>query len=327
MPDYTLYGLVVRSDCVLEGLDAAESAAPVDVHIAFGVDDATFRGARAVAGWNDAPVHFRAPANDGEAPGVEVRRDRDAGYWFRYADGTEFTLDAGATRIRARWDPASTLADTATYLLGPVLGFALRLRGVLALHASAVLIDGRAVALVGPSGAGKSTTAAAFAAAGVPVLCDDVLAVRLVGDRVMAYPSYRLLRLWDESERLLFGTVKQLPLLTPRWEKRALPLGEAFPFSRMPAPLGALLLLSPRREDEDAPRLERLAPRAAFMELLANTYANYLLDDRMRAEEMRALDRLWHAGRVLRLVPHADPERLSVLVTRVRAAVSGLDGA
>lgn len=315
MPDYALYGLVVRCNRALEDLDAAPADARVDVDISLG-------GTRRNPGlWQAAAPHYKWPDTPDAPPSVEVRRDAARGYWFRYDDGTEFVLDHDATNIQASWADESTLEDTATYLLGPVLGFALRLRGVLALHASAVLINDRAVVLVGPSGAGKSTTAAAFATAGVPVLADDVVAVRVVDGVTLAYPSYRLLRLWDESERILFGTSGQLPLLTPTWDKRALPLGRAHPFHEQPAPLGDLFLLAPRSDDPRAPHVEALRRGDAFMQLVANTYANYLLDDAMRGQEMRALDAVLRGRRIHRLVPHADPARLDALVACVRAAV------
>ena len=316
MPDYALYGLVVRCNRALEDLDAARAGARVDVDITLG-------GARRDPDlWQAAAPHYRWPDMPGAPPSVDVRRDAARGFWFRYDDGTEFVLDHDATSIQGWWADESTLEDTATYLLGPVLGFALRLRGVLAFHASAVLINDRAVVLVGPSGAGKSTTAAAFATAGVPVLADDVVAVRVVDGVTLAYPSYRLLRLWDESERILFGTSGQLPLLTPTWDKRALPLGREHPFHESPAPLGDLFLLAPRSEDERAPHVEAVRRGDAFMQLVANTYANYLLDDAMRGHEMRALDAVLRGRRIHRLVPHADPARLDALVACVRAAVA-----
>ncbi len=320
MPEYALYGLVVRSDRPLDALDAAPAGRGTDVDVVLG-------GASPdAAAWEQATAYYREAAGAGEPPAVVVRRDAARGFWFRYEDGTEFVLNPEATRIVAWWGDATSLADTATYLLGPVLGFALRLRGVLALHASAVIIDGRAVALVGASGAGKSTTAAAFARAGMPVLADDVLAVRLVDGVLMAYPSYRLLRLWDESERILFGTSGRLPLLTPTWDKRSLPLGTDHPFHHEPAPLGDVFVLGARAQDERAPCVEWLPPREAFMRLVENTYANYLLDDRMRGEEMRMLERVLRGRRVLGLVPHTDPCRLDALVAEVRAAVAAPAG-
>lgn len=315
MPDYTLYGLVVRSDLPLSGLQAAAAGQAVDVRITLG------EGAPPLA-HPEGPVPYRqggARAQDG----TDVRRDVHGNFWFRYSDGTAFIVDAAATEIRAWWADSSTLADTATYLLGPVLGFALRRRGVLALHASAVIIDGRAVPLVGWSGAGKSTTAAAFAAAGDPVLADDVVAIRRVEGDVMAYPSYQLLRLWDESERILFGTAGQLPLITPTWDKRALPLGDDYPFRAEAAQLGDLFVFAERSDDPRAPFAEPMGGADGLMAIVANTYANYLLDDTMRAGEMRSLGALLRGRRVFRLVPHQDPSRLGALLACIRAAVRG----
>jgi hypothetical protein len=313
MPDYTLYGLVVHSDLPLDGLETATAGHALDVRITLGA------GAPPRAE-PEAPVPYQqggAHAQDG----TDVRRDVHGNFWFRYADGTAFIVNAAATEIRAWWADSSTLADTATYLLGPVLGFALRRRGVLALHASAVIIDGRAVALVGWSGAGKSTTAAAFAAAGDAVLADDVVALRQVDGTVMAYPSYRLLRLWDESERIVFGTAGQLPLLTPTWDKRALPLGADFPFHAQAAPLGDVFVLAERSGDPRAPFAAPMGGADALMAIVSNTYANYLLDDAMRADEMRALGAALRGRRVFRLVPHEDPSRLGALLACIRAAV------
>jgi hypothetical protein len=317
VPDYTLYGLVVRSGCALDGLDEAAPAAPVDVMI-------TMEGeGHRSADWESAAPYYTEPPEADGPPSLRVRHDAVRGYHFEYADGTQFVLDPAAASIACWWTAASTLEDTATYLLGPVLGFALRRRGVLALHASAILLDGHATVLLGPSGSGKSTTAAAFAAAGTPVLSDDVVALRLVNGVATAYPSYRLLRLWDASERILFGTTGQLPLLTPTWEKRALPLGAQFPFHDTPAPLGDLFVLGARRDDPRAPFVEPLPTGESFMELVANTYANYLLDDQMRGEEVRTLGDVLRGRRLRRAVPHEDPARLDALVRCIRAAAVG----
>ncbi|HEY0729444.1 MAG TPA: hypothetical protein VGD38_15295, partial [Pyrinomonadaceae bacterium] len=91
-------------------------------------------------------------------------------YRFAYADNTEFVVDHQGREIWTTWPEPLTLEDTATYLLGPVMGFVLLLRGLVSLHASAIVVDGAAIALVGPAGAGKSTTAAAFSARGFSVL-------------------------------------------------------------------------------------------------------------------------------------------------------------
>src|SRR5262245_21274169 len=59
----------------------------------------------------------------------------------RYADGTEFLLHKLGSKIWATWPGESlTLEDTATYLLGPIMGLVLLIRGHICLYASAIVI-------------------------------------------------------------------------------------------------------------------------------------------------------------------------------------------
>src|SRR5258708_4473008 len=100
-------------------------------------------------------------------PSLRVLRV-DGGSFVRlaYADGTQFWLDRKRENVWATWPAQLTLENAASYLLGPVLGVLLRLRGVTCLHASAVSFGDRCVAFVGAAGSGKSTMAAALARRG-----------------------------------------------------------------------------------------------------------------------------------------------------------------
>jgi hypothetical protein len=246
----------------------------------------------------------------------------DEGFLFRYADDTEFHVSRDGREIWATWAPSATLADTETYLLGPVLGFAQRLMGVLCLHASAVVVDDRAIALCGPGSAGKSTTAGAFGAGGFGVLADDMTALRERAGNLLAQPAYDHLRVWESSERILLGSSGSLPRLTPNWDKRALRLrGQGWTFREEAAPLGAVVLLTAREDDAHSPRVEVVAPAEAFIAIAANTYANYLLDSRMRADEFASIARLMSNVKILRATPHADPARLGDLVNAIVAVV------
>lgn len=85
--------------------------------------------------------------------------------------------DGATIRYRSSLDASPAVVEEA--LSGPVLVFALALRGFFSLHASAVALrdaGDRLIAFVGPSGAGKSTLAAVLAARGPWVrVSDDVL--------------------------------------------------------------------------------------------------------------------------------------------------------
>jgi hypothetical protein len=269
---------------------------------------------------------YPAPEQSADEAGLTVRL-LGGGSWFRfrYEDGTEFDVDRVGAEVRARWAAASTFEDTVTYLLGPVLGFVLRLRGRTCLHASAVAVGGRALALVGPVGAGKSTTAAALAGRGCPVLADDVLPLELRGDAVLAHPAYPRLRLWPESARLLYGAEDALPPLTPTWDKRYLDLtARDGAFCRQALPLGAVYLLGERGTGPGAPAVRALPGRAGLLALVQHTYVNYLLDSPMRAREFALLGRV-AAGVALReAAPHAGAAHLGGLCDLLLEDFEGL---
>jgi hypothetical protein len=100
----------------------------------------------------------------------------------------------------ARADSAAMRAD----LLGRVMALAAHADGGLALHASAVSIDGHAIAFLGPKHAGKSTLAMALVRGGARLVTDDSLVLRFGdGDVVWATPGVQRVRLWDDSASAL----------------------------------------------------------------------------------------------------------------------------
>ena len=114
--------------------------------------------------------------------------------------------------------------------------------------------------------------------------------------------------------RLLFGQADALPQLTPAWEKHYLELdGTRAKFSQTKLPLGIVYLIAPRSSEENTPRVEKLSPREAFLGLVQNTYMNWVLSRKQRANEFETLCRLVQQIPVRRIVPHAKPEKISGL--------------
>ncbi|HJP90389.1 MAG TPA: hypothetical protein VJ875_00430 [Pyrinomonadaceae bacterium] len=235
-------------------------------------------------------------------------------YRFCYADQTEFVINRGGTEIWARWVEPLTLEDTATYLLGPIMGFVMLLRGVVCLHASAVVVNDEAIAFLGPAGAGKSTTAAAFSKRGYSVLAEDVMTLDDRHDRFLVRPAYPCIRLWPASVRALYGTENHLPKLTPNWDKCYLDLTlRPEQFQRKPLPLAAIYCLGERRDDRAAPFVESVDRAEGLILLVANTYSSKLMDKTMRAREFELLGRVLNTVPVRRVTPHADPSRIPEL--------------
>ena len=237
-----------------------------------------------------------------------------------YGNEATFFVDGTAERVWGTCLPPLTNEDVTSYLVGPVMGFVLRRRSVLALHASAVSVGGQAVALCGESQAGKSTTAAALALRGIPVLCEDITPLNEAAGRFQVEPGYPRVCLWPDAVEKLFGTRDALPRLTPSWEKFFLPLdGNNASFEARRRPLGAVYLLAARAAEANAPRIEEVGPRAALLDLVQNTYMNWLLDRHQRAAEFDALSKLVTQVPVRRIVPHADPGRIGDLCDLILA--------
>ena len=231
-----------------------------------------------------------------------------------YTDGTRFVVDGAGSKVWGTWTPPLVLEDLVSYLLGPVMGFVLRRRGVTPLHASAVSVGGHAIVLSGAAQAGKSTTAAALALRGIRVLCEDVAPLKEDKDGFSVEPGYPRVCVWPDAVEKLLGQGDALPRLTPNWEKCFLALdGVRAKFEAERQPLGVVYLFAERSEQSDAPRVEKLSPREALLGLVQNTYMNWLLDRKQRAEEFDVLSRLVARVAVRRIVPHQDPARLGAL--------------
>lgn len=246
-----------------------------------------------------SPAAFK-PAGSASAPAGQdmssLRFGSLAGgryFGFFYSDGARFAVEREGREIWADWPDHYTLEDACTYLVGPVLAFALRLRGATCLHASAIAVDGMAIALVGAPGAGKSTTAAAFALAGFPVLSDDLVVLSEANGRLFVQPGYPRVNLWPDSTRALMGSEAALPRITPAWEKRFLALDQnGLRFAGRSLPLGAVYLLAERQPDLASPAVEEISGGVAMVTLAANAYLNYLLDAVMRRADFEVFERL-----------------------------------
>jgi hypothetical protein len=241
-------------------------------------------------------------------------------FGFFYGDGARFAVERRGREVWADWPEDYSLEDACTYLLGPVMGFVLRLRGTVCLHASSVAINDRAIALVGLPGAGKSTAAAAFACAGFPVLSDDVAALVDHGTEFLVPPGYPRVNLWPDAVRSLFGSEDALPRITPTWAKRYLPLGRSrHRFASRPLPLGAIYILDGRDPSLTGPVVEEVSGEEAFMALVANTYVNYLLDQDMRRTEFDVLGRVVSEIPIRRVHAPADSSAMCKLCEALTA--------
>lgn len=195
-----------------------------------------------------------------------------------FADATEFRLAmpgvaqlrvCDGVRIEIHVEPGHDPAELRAHLLGSAFGALLLQRGLLPLHASAVDLDGRAIAFTGMSGAGKSTLALALQRRGHAVLCDDLCA--LAPDAPLS-PGVVRLKLWDASLAYAGADATGLERIAPGQDKFHFP--PPAPAIDRSVPLGAIVLLA----WGDDVALTPLHGAAAVQALVRNTYRGVLVE-------------------------------------------------
>jgi hypothetical protein len=206
-------------------------------------------------------------------PSLSIDRMDDGDLIVRFTDETSFLLGSDGHSISLISAPSVyTRDDLAAYALGPVVAIALHLQGAVLLHASAVVLRGKAIVFAGEAGSGKSTTAAMLHRLGYPVLADDV--TEFAGPSpYCALASLPTVRLWPDVVHALFGEAAVFPDRAPSWDKKLVVIEPA-----PPAEIAAVLFLEAR---DASPRLERLPPREAWRRLMANVYTRMLPGEAM----------------------------------------------
>ncbi len=327
VPICQAYGLSLSSNRQIPGLSARSkedcSGEAVDLRISFG----------RLPDWLDQRLesgqtccYRSANCDEHGQPCLFIWLTADERFYrFHYAEGIDFILDRDGSRLWIRWLETVSEKDIFSYLLGPVMGFVLRVRGAVCLHASAILIKERAICFVGDAMAGKSTTAMALGRLGYPILTDDILPICEQDGVVFADPGYPRMRLRQRALPMLSAlNPDRPPMPSPDGPGRLhfeLP-ANGYRFHSERVPIGAVYLLGDRTHDQRAPYLESPSPVDGIMGIVGNTYITRFLDKTMRAEELRELSRLVNQAPVRRVHAHKDPSRLAALCNLILDDVS-----
>jgi hypothetical protein len=323
---YSAFALRLHSNIPIPGLTATAdlSGSPdIEVHLCSSPDDGDREPSEP-----EELIYTSAYTDEFGEPALRVWQIGEGKYLrLDYYDGVRFWLDRSGRNAWGVWPDSSSLENATTYLVGPVLGLLLRLRGVMCLHASAVAFGDRAVAFVGSEGAGKSTTAAALAQRGHAVISDDVVALVETEGRFSVLPAYPHLSLWPDSVKLLYGPDKTFPTLSPDWGKQFLSLAaNRLKFEQRSLPLGAIFVLGQRSSDSRAPFFERMPNKEALLSLVTNSFATNLLDPEMRAREFSLLGRLLSVVPIRQLRPPEAAAQISRLCEAIEDECGSLYG-
>ncbi len=169
--------------------------------------------------------------------------------------GTARFLVRDGSQVTIELEPGADRNSTRAILAGPIQAVLWHQRGLLPLHANAVLVNGRAVALAGPTASGKSTLAAVLAAMGHQPIADDVCVVDAhVGAECAVLPGSPVLRLWRDTLDHLGIAAEGLPRALSEKEQFFVDRSERF--LREPQKLAAVVLLL--RRSSGALTIERL---------------------------------------------------------------------
>ncbi len=148
-------------------------------------------------------------------------------------------------------------------LIAQVLPFAALLQGLEVFHASGVVLDGEAIALLGPSRSGKTSLAMELCDRGASLLADDVLVLEVAGDRLRAHPGAPVAGIDREAPE------RPGEVLASDDRERVIRVQGA----SAPAQLGSLFFLDRR---EDGPADPAFEPAGDAQMLLAATF-NFVL--------------------------------------------------
>jgi hypothetical protein len=206
-------------------------------------------------------------------------------------------------------EPASdmVMADIRAYLLGSAMGALLHQRRLLPLHASAVEIDGKAVAFCGTSGAGKSSLALHLVKRGHRLLCDDICAVDMASGAAQLWPGLINLKLWRESLEAAGEHHDGLQQVLPTLDKYKLPVPAIADYRSYA--LGGIALLA--KLEKGDPHITELHGTETLSAMVSNTFRGQLIPP--MAQQQQHFDHCVAVAAKTRIVRFARPWSLSTM--------------
>lgn len=243
---YSMHGLLVRSDLALDELTVDNDT--FDIEVSWGasrdVPNDPPPGEPVVRLASDERIWYSAVRNA-------------EGYLLRFPGLCDFVMSPDCASIVCHSNIGVDSELIPILVKGTVVSFVLSLRGHHVLHASAVEVDGKAIAFTGASGMGKSTCAALLCAIGGRLVSDDVLRLQLAP--VRCFRGASAIRI-----RPAAATILDLFDVRPKVKETADGRLAVSPWPSHDQPLlGAIVVPYPRR-DISSVEIERVNGSEAF---------------------------------------------------------------
>ena len=243
MYTYTAYGLGIHSTLPLPELKTSKTEADIVIR--------------------QEKLQLESPGTDDENPSCWAMNEDIYILWKGLGkclmrNGEEIVIDS-ALEIEPR--------ILRLFLLGGALPIVLSQRGLLVLHASAVEIDGQAVAFLGAKGSGKSTIAAMLHRRGHKFITDDTLAVEVSQhQQPLVFHSFGRFKLWCDSVTALGHKPELLPTISSVVHKRHLSVTDNI--LEQPIPLRCIYVLG----QDKTLAIQPLSSSQGLLELIRHTY-------------------------------------------------------
>ncbi len=211
-------------------------------------------------------------------------------------------------------------SDIESFLIGPVLGFALRLLSKTCLHASVLSYQTHALALLGPKGAGKSTLASALLEQGARLIADDIAALDFDGEQIMVNAGYPALRLLPAALNAYSLNIDDLKPVLSVGEKRVIPLPNkqlTWQFDQQKRPLSCLYVLNHRDAQLATIRVNALSSKQSVIALAPHRYPGYATDQHHKALDFSRMTQLTQAVPVKKLTCTDNIHKLSSIASSI----------
>ncbi len=241
---------------------------------------------------------FFAPFSNlsaGAPKGIQYHTLPDGAFYVRFFESFEYWISKNGRQvfcrnIRSRKKKSGSAPDLAPiiFLQTNILSFSLLGIGFETFHASAVVIDGKAVAFLGESGYGKSTLAASFLRNGFSLLTDDVLAVHQKRGKFLTASGASQIKLLPQAAKSILPDAPTALAMNPVSHKLILRLAHE-KLEPAPCEVGAFYILWPRfKTARSEIRIQKLKFRDAVISIIKSSH-NLIVQKKGRLQKQMAV--------------------------------------
>lgn len=166
--------------------------------------------------------------------------------------------------------------------LGTVLSYWLERQGIPVIHASAVNVNGSAVAFISDNKGGKTSIAASLMQKGYPLITDDILPVEHIGGMIYCRSGYPTMRMWPDEAKNFLGYYEDLPIVHPELTKRRVFVGSNNfgSFHGSKTLLSCLYILErSKTKSNDQIEIKQLSKVESIMELVKHSFISFMVEE------------------------------------------------